>query len=124
MLSILPKPTCFPAKIDVLVRDVVGKSSRKKRKVEKFEVRKFSFKLECTNRKWKVFIAVLTPPTSENKDRNSEKSIFEIRIPNFCYIQVIVFDLSYLLVAAVVSCKLQYMNGSKSSFYMNLSGIS
>ena len=29
------------------------------------------------------------------------KSIFEIRIPNFCYIQVIVFDLSYLPVAAV-----------------------
>ena len=25
----------------------------------------------------------------------------KIRIPNFCYIQVIVFDLSYLLVAAV-----------------------
>ena len=32
---------------------------------------------------------------------NSWKSIFEIRIPNFCYIQVIVFDLSYLSVAAV-----------------------
>ena len=31
----------------------------------------------------------------------SEKSIFEIQIPNFCYIQVIVFDLSYLPVAAV-----------------------
>ena len=32
---------------------------------------------------------------------NSGKSIFEIRIPNFCYIQVIVSDLSYLPVAAV-----------------------
>ena len=32
---------------------------------------------------------------------NSGKSIFEIRIPNFFYIQVIVFDLSYLPVAAV-----------------------
>ena len=32
---------------------------------------------------------------------NSVKSIFEIRIPNFCYIQVIVFDLGYLPVAAV-----------------------
>ena len=31
------------------------------------------------------------------------KSIFEIRIQNFCYIQVIVFDLSYLPVAAVGS---------------------
>ena len=27
---------------------------------------------------------------------NSGKSIFEIRIPNFCYIQVMVFDPSYL----------------------------
>ena len=32
---------------------------------------------------------------------NSGKSIFEIRIQNFCYIQVIVFGLSYLPVAAV-----------------------
>ena len=34
---------------------------------------------------------------------NSGKSVFEIRIPNFCYIQVIVFDLGYLPVAAVGS---------------------
>ena len=32
---------------------------------------------------------------------NSGKSIFETRIPNFCYIQVIVFHFSYLPVAAV-----------------------
>ena len=32
---------------------------------------------------------------------NSGKSIFEIRNQNFCYIQVIVFDLNYLSVAAV-----------------------
>ena len=32
---------------------------------------------------------------------NFRKSIFEIRIQKFCYIQVIVFDLSYLPVAAV-----------------------
>ena len=32
----------------------------------------------------------------DGKIENSGKSIFEIRIPNFCYIQVIVFDLSYL----------------------------
>ena len=32
---------------------------------------------------------------------NFGKSIFEIRIPNFCYIQVIVFDLCYLPVAVV-----------------------
>ena len=33
--------------------------------------------------------------------KNSEKTFFQIRIPNFCYIQVIVFDLGYLQVAAV-----------------------
>ena len=43
---------------------------------------------------------------NERKDpdvgvENPGKGIFEIRIPNFCYIQVIVFDLSYLPVAAV-----------------------
>ena len=32
---------------------------------------------------------------------NSGKSIFEIRIQNFCYIQVIVFGFSYLSLAAV-----------------------
>ena len=32
---------------------------------------------------------------------NSGTSIFKIRIPNFCYIQVIVFDFSYLPVAAI-----------------------
>ena len=32
---------------------------------------------------------------------NSGKSIFEIQISNFCYIQVIVFDFGYLPVAAV-----------------------
>ena len=32
---------------------------------------------------------------------NSGKCIFEIRIPNLCYIQVIVFDISYLPMAAV-----------------------
>ena len=31
---------------------------------------------------------------------NSGTNIFEIRIQNFCYIQVIVFDLSYLPVTA------------------------
>ena len=33
--------------------------------------------------------------------RQWRENIFEIRIPNFCYIQVIVFDLSCLTVAAV-----------------------
>ena len=32
---------------------------------------------------------------------NSGKSIFEIPIANFCYIEVIIYDLSYLPVAAV-----------------------
>ena len=39
---------------------------------------------------------------------NSGKSIFEIRIPNFCYIQVIVFDLGYLPVAAVGTQQVRY----------------
>ena len=37
----------------------------------------------------------------DGEDENSGKSIFEIQNPDFCYIQVIVFDLSYLPVAAV-----------------------
>ena len=39
---------------------------------------------------------------------NSGKSIFEIRIPNFCYIQVIVFDLNYLPMAAVGTKQVRY----------------
>ena len=46
-------------------------------------------------------VLLLRSLTSQRQDPdgeivNSGKSIFEIRIPNFCYIQVIVFDLSYL----------------------------
>ena len=37
----------------------------------------------------------------DGEDGNSGKSIFEIRNQNFRYIQVIVFDLSYLPVVAV-----------------------
>ena len=36
------------------------------------------------------------------------KSIFEIRNQNFCYIQVIVFDLSYLPVAAIETKQVRY----------------
>ena len=39
---------------------------------------------------------------------NSGKSIFEIRIPNFYYIQDIVFDLSYLPVATIGTTKVRY----------------
>ena len=51
-------------------------------------------------------ISFISWPGTLHKDpdgeiENSEKSFFKIRIPNFCYIQVMVFDLSYLLVAAV-----------------------
>ena len=51
-----------------------------------------------------IFTAVLgqfTEKDPEGEIENSGKSIFEIRIPKFCHIQVIVFDLRYLLVAAV-----------------------
>ena len=37
-----------------------------------------------------------SPQDPDGEIENSGKSIFEIRIPNFCYIQVIDFDLSYL----------------------------
>ena len=46
-----------------------------------------------------LFNKTLFDPDGEIE--NSGKSIFEIRIPTFCYIQVIVFDFSYLPVAAV-----------------------
>ena len=39
---------------------------------------------------------------------NSGKKRGKIRIPNFCYIQVIVFDLSYLPVAAVGTYHVRY----------------
>ena len=44
----------------------------------------------------------------DGKIENSGKSIFEIRIPNFCYIQVIVFNRSYLPVAAVGTWQVRY----------------
>ena len=46
---------------------------------------------------------------------NSGKSILEIRIPNFCYIQVIVFDLSFLSVAAIWT-KVSTLTKYKKSF--------
>ena len=47
------------------------------------------------------FVQSLTYRGSNIKKENSEKKHGKIRIPNFCYIQVIVFDLSYLPVTAV-----------------------
>jgi len=43
---------------------VVGNGSWKKREVGKFEVRKFPFKLESTNRSWKVSMQYQNFPTS------------------------------------------------------------
>ena len=37
----------------------------------------------------------------DGKIENSGKNIFEIRMTNFCYVQVIVLDFSYLPVSAV-----------------------
>ena len=39
---------------------------------------------------------------------NSGKNIFEIRNQNFCYIRVIVFDHSYLPVAAIGTYQVRY----------------
>ena len=47
------------------------------------------------------------------------KSIYEIRIPIFCYIQVIVFDLSYLPVAAVGTKQVRcHEKNVKNTFYI------
>ena len=48
-----------------------------------------------------LLITILQFEDPDGEIENSGKSIFKIRIPNFCYIQVLVFDLSYLPVAAV-----------------------
>ena len=45
---------------------------------------------------------------ADGEIENSGKSTFKIRIPNFCYIQVIVFDLSYIPVAAVGTQQVPY----------------
>ena len=48
-----------------------------------------------------------------------EKSIFKIRILNFCNIQVIVFDFSYLPVAAVGTWQVRYHEKIvKNTFYI------
>ena len=57
--------------------------------------------LSCPNFQKSNLSVRLMKQDPDGEIKNSGKSIFEIRIPNFCYIQVIVFDLSYLPVAAV-----------------------
>ena len=54
--------------------------------------------LEQSFHDFNILTATRTP---DGEIKNSGKSIFEVRIRNFCYIQVIVFDLSYLPVAAI-----------------------
>ena len=50
---------------------------------------------------------------------NSDKGILKIRIPNFCYIQVIVFDLNYLPVAAIGTQQVRYHEKIvKNTFYV------
>ena len=53
---------------------------------------------------------------------NFGKIIFKIRIPNFCYIQVIVFDLSYLPVASVGTEQVRYheKNVKNSSYIFHI----
>ena len=57
------------------------------------------YQINITTIMW-VFLWVIENPDGEIE--NSGKSIFEIRITNFCYIQVIVFDLSYLPVTLFI----------------------
>ena len=54
----------------------VGKGTRKKRVVGNFKIRKFPFKLESTNRSWKVFNAVLS-------NQNFPTSFFPISFRTF-----------------------------------------
>ena len=49
-----------------------------------------------------------TDQDPDGEIENSGKSFFLIRIPNFCYIQVIVFDLDYPPVAAVGTQQVRY----------------
>ena len=48
-----------------------------------------------------IWTTVKVSKDPDGEVENSGKSIFEIRVQNFCYIQVIVFDLCYLLMAAI-----------------------
>ena len=61
------------------------------------------YKSRCPSIVRTVSAVHLVHPRSDpdGEIENSGKSIFEIRIPNFCHIQIIIFDLSYLQVAAV-----------------------
>ena len=45
------------------------------------------------------------------------KNFFKIRIPNFCYIQVIVFDLGYLSVEAVATKEVRYHEKNVKNFF-------
>ena len=64
---------------------VVGKGSRKKTEIGKFDIRKFPFKLESTNRRWRVLNAVL----SYQKFSNFPTSFFTI---SFSTVQLPVFS--------------------------------
>ena len=55
--------------------------------------------------------------------KNSGKSIFEIRIPNFCYIQVIFFDFSYLSVAAVGTQQVRYYVKNVKNYNLNVTEV-
>ena len=67
---------------------VVGRGSWKKRKVGKFEVRKFPCKLESTIRSWKVSNAVLSNEKYFNFDSNFPTCFFPTSIRTF---QLLVF---------------------------------
>ena len=66
-----------------------------------------------------IFLGQFGPQQNPDGEiENSGKSIIKIRIPNFCYIQVIVFGLSYLPVAAVETQQVRYHEKNvKNSFY-------
>ena len=72
----------------------VGKGTRKKRVVGNFKIRKFPFKLESTNRSWKVFNAVLSNQNFPTSARIFQLhsflfhfELFNLKISNFSFFQ-------------------------------------
>ena len=96
-------------------QQLIGQMKRKELLIKNFEDLSFQDieigKDELIIPAWNFQEPVVTQTLEKDPDggiENSEINIFEIRIPNFCYIQLIVFDLSYLPVVAVGTWQVRY----------------
>ena len=65
-----------------------------------------------------LFRVVHCSKDPDGEIENSGKGIFEIQIPNFCYIQVAVFDCSYQPVAAVGTLSWKNVKNVKIVFHI------